>query len=225
MCLLVPSARWIEADAVLAEIDERGQAASTRLALLAVAGGLAFRRGEAHASKQLLEEFRPLALGSGELQRIIPMAGVVLPWLARTGELEEVRSLTNEVLAVAYRQWPAVLDAVPIVRALAAARETQLLARTTESIRETPDVAANAQTALIAAEGLLALLEGRAGEAVQQLEVATERERQLGRTYPAACLELDLASALEAAGQTDASNEVQTHAASVLEPLGCVNPF
>jgi len=72
---------------------------------------------------------------------------------------------------------------------------------------------------------LLALLQGRAGEAVEQLDPAIERERRLGRTYPAACLELDLASALEAAGRTDASNESRTRAASVLEPLGCVNPF
>jgi len=198
---------------------------SPRLSHLTVAGGLAFRRGEAHASKQLLEELRPLALASGEPQRIIPMAGVVLPWLARTGELEELRSLTNEILAVADRQWPAVLEAVPIVRALAAAGETQLLARTTESIRETSDLAANAQTALLAAEGLIAHLEGRAGEAVKQLERAAERERQLGRTYAAACLEVDLTQALEAAGQTDASKEVRARAASVREPLGCVSPF
>ena len=153
------------------------------------------------------------------------MAAVVLPWLARTGEREELRSLTYEVLAVADRQWPAVLDAVPIVRALAAAGETDLLARTTESIRETPDLAGHAQTALITAEGLVALRQERAGEAVELLELATERERRLGRTYPAACLELDLSDALEAAGRTDTSKEVQARAASVLEPLGCVNPF
>ncbi len=225
MWLLVPSARWTEADAVLPDYGDRGLAMSTQLSHLTVAGGLAFRRGEAHESKQLLEELRPLALASGEPQRIIPMAGVVLPWLARTGELEELRSLTNEILAVADRQWPAVLDAVPIVRALAAARETELLGRTTESIRETPDLAANAKTALLTGEGLLAFLQGRAGEAVEQLELAIERERQLGRTYPAACLELDLAEALEAAGRTDASKEVRARVESVLEPLGCVNPF
>jgi len=225
MCLFVPSARWTEADAVLPPVDDPGQAASTRLALLAVAGGLAFRRGDAQASAQLLGALQPLALASGELQRIIPMAAVVLPWLARTGEREELRSLTNEVLAVADRQWPAVLDAVPIVRALAAAGEKDLLVRTTESIRETPDVAGNAQAALIAAEGLVALQHGRAGEAVEQLELATERERRLGRTYPAACLELDLSDALEAAGRADTAKEVRARAASVLEPLGCVNPF
>jgi len=225
MCLFVPSARWTEAEAMLPRVDDRAQAASTRLALLAVAGGLAFRRGDAQASKQLLGELRPLALASGELQRIIPMAAVVLPWLARTGEREELRSLTNEVLAVADRQWPAVLDAVPIVRALAAAGEMDLLVRTAESIRETPDLAGNAQTALITAEGLVALLQGRSGEAVEQLEWATERERRLGRTYPAVCLELDLSDALEAAGRADTAKQVQARAASVLEPLDCVNPF
>jgi hypothetical protein len=225
MWLLVPSAGWTEADALLAEFAERNQGATTQLAFLTVAGGLAFRRGETQASREFLEELRPLALASGELQRIIPMAGVVLPWLARTGELEELRSLTDEVLALADRRWPAVLDAVPVVRALSAAGDLELLARTAESIRETPDLAANEQTAAFAAEGLLALLQGRAGEAVEQLDLAIERERRLGRTYPAACLELDLASALEAAGRIDASNEARTRAASVLEPLGCVNPF
>jgi class 3 adenylate cyclase/tetratricopeptide (TPR) repeat protein len=225
MCLLVPSARWAEADVVLVEIERREGAVSTKLAFLAVVGGLASRRGDAKDSKQLLEELRPLALASGELQRIIPMAAVVLPWLARTGQVDELRSLTDEVLAVVDRQWPAVLDSVPIVRALAAAGEAELLARTAESIRDTPNVAAHAQTALLAAEGLLALQHGNAGKAVAKLELAAERKRQLGRTFDVACLELDLARALEAAGRTEASEEVRARATSVLEPIGCVNPF
>jgi class 3 adenylate cyclase/tetratricopeptide (TPR) repeat protein len=225
LCLLVPSARWKEADAVLAQFGDREQEVTMRLVLLVVAGGLAFRRGEEETSKRFLEELRPLALASGEPQRIIPMAAVVLPWLARTESLEELRFSTNEILGVVDRQWAAVLDAVPVVRALAEAGEAQLLVRTTESIRETPDLSAQAQTAAIAADGLLALLQGRAGEAVEQLELAIERKRQLGRTYDVACLELDLARAFEAAGQSAASNEVRARAASVLDPLGCVNPF
>ena len=225
LLLLVPSARWTEAGAVLAEHGEREVGATMRLVVLVVGGGLALRRGDAQTTERLLEELRPLALASGEPQRIIPMAGIALPWLALTDDLEELRSLTNQILAVVDRQWPFVLDALPIVRALAAAGETQLLARTTESIRETPNVSGMPHTALIAAEGLLALAQGRASEAVEQLETATERERQLGRTYDAACLELDLARALEAAGETAAAQEVQARAASVLEPLRCVNPF
>jgi class 3 adenylate cyclase/tetratricopeptide (TPR) repeat protein len=225
MCLLVPSARWTEADAVLPEFEGRELAMSTRLAHLATAGGLAFRRGDAQQTKQLLEELRPLALASGELQRIIPMAAVVLPWLARSGELDELRVLADELLTLVDRQWPAVLDSVPVVRALADAGETELLARTAESIRETPDLAAHAQTALLAAEGLLALQHGNASEAVEKLELAADRKRQLGRSYDSACLELDLVRALEAAGRTEASEEVRARAASLLEPLGCVNPF
>jgi tetratricopeptide (TPR) repeat protein len=226
MCLLVPSARWTEADPVLREFEGREElAVSTRLAHLATAGGLAFRRGDVQQTNQLLEKLRPLALASGELQRIIPMAAVVLPWLARSGELDELRVLTDELLTVVDRQWPAVLDSVPVVRALADAGETELLARTAESIRETPDLSAHTQTALLAAEGLLALQRGNVGEAIEQLELAADRKRQLGRSYDAACLELDLAQALEADGQTEASKEVRASAAAVLEPLRCVNPF
>jgi class 3 adenylate cyclase/tetratricopeptide (TPR) repeat protein len=225
MCLLVPSARWAEADAVLPELKRGDVAISTRLVHLATAGGLAFRRGDAQQTKHLLEELRPLALASGELQRIIPMAAVLVPWLARNGQVDELHSFTDELLTVVDRQWPAVLDSVPIVRALADAGEPELLARTTESLREATPVAAHTETALLAGEGLLALEHGNAGEAVGKLEAATERKRQLGRSYDAACLELDLARALEAAGQSAAADKAKARAAAVLDPLGCVNPF
>jgi hypothetical protein len=224
MLLLVPSARWTEADAVLAEVGEY-EGATFRLVFLVVAGGLALRRGDLQTTKQFLEELRPLALSSGEPQRIIPMAGVVLPWLVVTDELDELRSLAEQILATVDRPWPNVLNALPVIRALAAAGETQLLLRTTESIRKTRDASGQMHTAPTAAEALLALLQGRPDEAAAQLELAAQRQRQLGHTYDAACLDLDLARALEAAGRTAAAQEVQTRAASVLEPLGCVNPF
>ena len=78
---------------------------------------------------------------------------------------------------------------------------------------------------MLAGQGLLALLQGRADEAVEQLEAAVERERELGHTYHASCLELDLARALEAAGQKALRQKALARAAAVLEPLGCVNPF
>jgi hypothetical protein len=221
MLMLVPSGRWTEADAALAQLGA-ADVSVTRLLFLTVAGGLALRRGEVEAARPLLEELRPLALASGEPQRIIPMAAVTLPWLVVTGDLEELRSLTDEILATLDR-WP-VLHTLPVVRALAAAGETKLLVRTIEAIRET-DASANAHTAVLAGEGLLSLLEGRAEEAAEQLEAAVERERELGHTYGAACLELDLARALETAGQKPAAHKAQARAAAVLEPLGCVNPF
>ena len=225
MSLFVPSARWKEADAILAELGGEDLSATFRLVYLVVAGGLAFRRGDAQAAGRLLGELRPLALESGEPQRIIPMAGVVLPWLAVSEDFEELRSLTAQLLAV-LEHWPVVLDAVPVVRALAAAGETELLSRTTEAMRVTPGVSTIVDTtALIAGEGLLALAEGRPRDAAEQLKAAIEKERQLGRTYSAACLELDLARAIEAAGDVAAAHEAQARASSILEPLGCVNPF
>ncbi|HEX3266851.1 MAG TPA: adenylate/guanylate cyclase domain-containing protein [Gaiellaceae bacterium] len=223
--VLLPGARWEEADAVLAEVARSGMTATARLAFLTVSGALALRRGQAESTRQLVDELQPLALASGEQQRIIPMAAVALPWFAVSGDRERLRSLSEDLLLSADRRWPAVLEAVPIVRALARAGETELLERTAESLRTTPGVAASAQTALIAAEGLLALTRADAVEAAERLETATERERQLGGRYTLACLELDLARALEAAGERGRAQEVRRQAASVLDPLGCVNPF
>src|SRR6185295_16571336 len=60
--------------------------------------------------------------------------------------------------------------------------------------------------AATAASGLVALAAGRATEAVELLGVAAEWERRLGWPYRAACLDLDLAQALTAAGaERDAS--------------------
>jgi hypothetical protein len=84
---------------------------------------------------------------------------------------------------------------------------------------------ARLETTLTAGDGLLALMEQRAGEAVDLLGAAVERERELGYVFDAACLELDLARALEAEGRDDAAAEARKRAASVLEPLGCVNAF
>jgi hypothetical protein len=84
---------------------------------------------------------------------------------------------------------------------------------------------AKLETALTAGEGLLALMEQRPGEAVDKLTAAVERERELGYVFDAACLELELARALEADGQGDSAAETRSRAVSVLEPLGCVNAF
>ena len=224
--LLVPSGRWREADEIVAETGAV-IAATTMLVWLGLVGGLAMRRGDVEAAAQFLEELEPTALGSDEPQRIVPMASVVLPWLLVTERLDELRSLADRVLTMVDGQWMVPITAVPILRALAAAGEAELLQRTVDSIRP---VALEAETgklqwSLIAGEGLLALMEGRPDEAVERLTAATEREHALGFAYDAACLELDLARALEAQGNADAAEETRARAASVLEPLGCVNAF
>jgi hypothetical protein len=54
------------------------------------------------------------------------------------------------------------------------------------------------RTSLTAAEDLLALEQGQAGEAVERLSAAIKAEREASFVYGAACLELDLARGLEA---------------------------
>jgi hypothetical protein len=194
---------------------------------LGLVGGLALRRGDFDTAEPLFEELRPTALASEEPQRIVPMASVVLPWLLVTDRPDELRSLADQVLTMVAGEWMVPITAVPIVRALAAAGEAELLQRTIDSMRPVLfDVATGRlQTSLIAGEGLIALLEERPDEAVERLTEAVESERALGFAYDAACLELDLARALEAQGDGDAAAQARARAVSVLEPLGCVHPF
>jgi tetratricopeptide (TPR) repeat protein len=224
--LLVPAGRWQEADEI---IDATGSvtAATTKLVWLGLVGGLALRRGDLETVEAQFDELVPMAFSSRESQRIVPMACVTLPWLLVTERPDELRSLADQVLTIVDGLWMVPVTAVPIVRALAAAGEAELLQRTIDSMRpallevETGRLG----TSLIAGEGLLALLEQRPDEAVERLTEAVERERELGYAYDAACLELDLARAFEAQGNGDAAEETRARALSVLEPLGCVHPF
>ena len=101
-----------------------------------LAAGMALRRGDPQSVEPLIEELQALALASGEAQRIVPMACVVLPWLAVSGRADELRLLAEEVLTTLDGQWPSVLSAVPVLRALAAAGEAELLRRTIESMEQ-----------------------------------------------------------------------------------------
>jgi class 3 adenylate cyclase/tetratricopeptide (TPR) repeat protein len=226
--LFLPAGRWQEVDEILAAAGEVAlTTATSRLVWLGLVGGLAMRRGDLEAAAPLLEELQAKALASGEAQRIVPMTCVALPWLSIASKPDELRSLAEEVLTILDGRWPSVLSAVPVVRALAAAGEAELLQRTIDSMRRTASEAQTAklQTTLTAGEGLLALMEQRTREAVEQLAAAVERERELGYVYDAACLELDLARALEADGQGASAAETRSRALSVLEPLGCVNAY
>ena len=155
------------------------------------------------------------------------MASVVLPWLLVAERPDRLRSLADRVLTMVDGQWMTPITAVPILRALAAAGEAELLRRAVDSIRPTLLEVETGRlwTSLLAGEGLLALLEQRPDEAVERLTEAVERERALGFVYDTACLELDLVRAFEAQGSHDAAEETRARAVSVLEPLGCVHPF
>ena len=226
--LLLPAGRWQEVDETVGAAGEVALiTATSRLVWLGLVGGLAMRRGDLKTAEPVIEELQAKALASGEAQRIVPMACVALPWLSIAGKPDELRSLTEQVLTILDGRWPSVLSAVPVVRALAAAGEGELLRRTIDSMRRTASEAQTAKlrTTVTAGEGLLALMEQRSGEAVEQLTAAVQRELELGFAFDAACLELDLARALDADGQEDAAAEARTRAASVLESLGCVNAF
>jgi hypothetical protein len=128
----------------------------------------------------------------------------------------------DEMLTVLDGKWPSVLTTVPVVRALAAAGAEELLERTLESMRRTPS---EAQTAMLGISLSVGEALRGAGDAVRALSAAIETEQKVGYVYDAACLELDLARALEAGGDTDAAGQARARAASVLEPLGVVNAF
>ena len=223
--LSIPAARWAEADEIVDTLDESAFSTSARILWLSVVGSLAFRRGKMEEAGQHLEQFRSLALSSDEPQRILPMACAVMPWLALANKRDELRSLTEQLLASIDDRWPAVLTAVPVARALATAGEADLLSRVSDSMRRSPSVSAKLVSSLGAADGLLAFLQGRADDAVEHLAAAVEIESAVGYTYDAACLDLDLAEALVAAGDPKAAEQVRARSASVLDPLGCMNPF
>jgi class 3 adenylate cyclase len=223
--LLVPAGRWTEAEALVAEHPDGPELATVRLLWLWLTGGLALRRGRMATAGERLAELRSLALASGEPQRIVPMACVVLPWLMLLGEPDELRSLATHVVDSLDAQWPSVLTVVPIVRTLAAAGETDLLARVAESLRRTPYVSAKLESSLATADGLFAFRQGRFDRAIERLTTAAETEQAMGYLYDGACLQLDLAAAHAAAGNATAAEELRERAAALLDRLGCVNAF
>jgi hypothetical protein len=151
---------------------------------------------------------------------------VVMPFAALTGDMRTLRELTATVLSTTDREW-AQLTTTPIPRALALAGETELLQEVAEAFASMArDVGApRIEISATVAEGLVALAAGRADEAVDRLRDAADRERRLGWAYRAACLDLDVARALEAARLVEEAGAVRGRAAAVLEPLACVNAF
>ena len=224
MILLVPAGRWDEVDQILAAVREPdAMSATNRLAWLALVAGMALRRGDLRAAELWLDELRPAATESGEPQRIIPMACVALPWAAVSGEVALLRSWSDEILEQI--EWSDVLSAVPIARAVATVGDNELLARLAASLGATTSPSSSIGNSLRVTQGLQALADGNPENAVSELEAAVNRERELGHVYTAACLDLDLAAALEAMGAAAEAAATRAGARSVLDPLGCVNPF
>jgi class 3 adenylate cyclase/tetratricopeptide (TPR) repeat protein len=224
--LLVPAGRWTEAQAILDNVDHPTLSVSTSLVWRPTVGGLALRRGDLDAASELLADLGSLAFASGEPQRIVPMACVALPWLLISGDLTEFPVIARATLAAGDGQWPASLTVDPILRALAAAGELELLADFAESLRRSGRKLHEGclGISVLTAEGLVALAADQADEAVSKLSAVVARQEALGLAYDGALSTLDLSRALERAGDTARAAERRQQASSFLAALGCVNP-
>ena len=222
--LWIPSGQWDRVDAELA-VQDTLQTGGNRLVELELRAGMAVRRGDLDSADELLDGFRDEALESAEPQRILPMASVFLARASLAGDIAEIEATTTVVLdAVSDRlQW-APLASAAIPRALFAVDEYDLLRRV-DSILQSKELGRYARAVSLISSGLRAVADGRIGDAVALLEEAAALEREHGASYSAACAELDLAQAYEAAGNTDAAAKVQRSAQEVFDSLGCVNPI
>jgi tetratricopeptide (TPR) repeat protein len=224
----IPSGRWDRLEPLVARHEEVLSVPlyGVRIISRELVGGMAMRRGDLAAAAEPLAAMREIASAAGEPQRVLPMAAVVMPFAALTGDTLSLRELTATVLSTTDREW-AQLTTTPIPRALALAGETELLEEVAEAFAsKARDVGApRIEISATVAEGLVALGAGRADEAVDRLRDAADRERSLGWAYRAACLDLDLARALEAARLVGEAGAVRARAAAVLQPLACVNAF
>ena len=225
--LLVPAARWAEADEILARVDGSTLSATSRLLWRPTAGALAWRRGNIAYADELLTGLATAAIESGEAQRIIPMACAVLPWLHVSNRRDDLRATADQIHAAIGDDWPTMFSVDAIARTFAAAGELELLAALTASLERAAggSQAGRRGISLLAAQGLCALAEGDAGEAVRLLTIAVAREDELGFAYDSACLRLDLGRAYELAGDQEAALAVARKAEILLASIGCVKPF
>jgi len=224
---LLPAGRWDEARQLLSRIDGERLTPTNRMPWLGIMALLALRGGDLETAGDRVREQHDLAVRTGEPQRIIPMACALLPWAALAGELEELRAVAGEVPTLVAERWSAVISVLPAIRALAFAGEVELLRLWTSSVGRAAarDRGGRGPTSHLAAEGLLALLENRPEEAVDKLTRSAATERALGYQFDAATLDLDVAAALEAAGDSARATTVRAEAEAFLASIGCVNPL
>jgi hypothetical protein len=154
------------------------------------------------------------------------MACAVVPWLHLAGRKEELRESTDAIVASVGDRWPVLLTTDPIARALDAAGEDERLSALAESLADaSAPIVGRLANNLAVAESLVALREGRADEAAERLGAAAAAERALGFAFDGACIALDQARALEAAGQADEAVRVRSGAEEFMRALDCVHPF
>jgi class 3 adenylate cyclase/tetratricopeptide (TPR) repeat protein len=224
---LMPAGRLDEVDAILARVDTADLNATSRMLWLGLRANLATRRGHLAAAGELVAELYDLAVGSGEPQRITPMACAYLPWAALAGERDRLRRVAAQVLELTGDRWAVTLSPLPAIRALAAAGEADLLAAFDASFRRAPRSTGVGRlgSALAAAEGLMAMRDARYDEAAASLSRASGSVRALGYAFDAAALDVDLAAALEAGGRREEAAALRATSDAFLTSIGCVNPL
>jgi predicted ATPase/class 3 adenylate cyclase len=222
--LWIPSAQWERINGELAAHDDL-RTGGNRLLELELRTGMAVRRGDLRSADEMLDEFRSLALGSAEPQRILPMASVFVAMAALAGDVEAVRTTTAVVLdAVGDRYQWALHASAAIPRALYVAGQHDLLMRVDE-ILQSRDLGRYARAVPLVGSGLRALAEERPSDAVVLLENAAVLEREHGAFYNAALVDLDLARAHAALGDVAAEETTRGSAQEVFDRIGCVNPI
>ena len=225
--LHLPSGRWDALEAIIAE-HESERWASGRMVWCELTAGLAFRRGDIAGATAPAEQLAELALSSGEAQRIVPAACALGAFAAVTQQAELLERVVRAVHEVGDTHWVSVFAAAPVFRALDRAGDVEALAGLVGLVEELGRDRAHSshlQVSLATGRGLIALREGRAHDGAEALGAAAAGERAMGRTYAAACIELDLARALEAAGSDAAAVGARSGARAVLDPLGVVNAY
>ena len=224
---LVPAGRWAQASELLDPLDPGELTPTNRIPWLGVTAQLALRRGDLETASAHVREQHDLAVLTRETQRIIPMACSFLAWAAVAGERQLLREVALEVLELVGDRWSTVLSLLPAVRALAAAGELDLLRLWLTSIERghTRGPGGRLPSDLDAARGLLAFGEGRHDAAAECLARAAAANRALGYAFDAAALELDLADALEAGGESAPAAAMRSDAQAFMDSIGCVNPL
>jgi hypothetical protein len=100
-----------------------------------------------------------------------------------------------------------------------------LLAGERETVRALADVVLAQPVHGVTLSAATFPIYGDASRAGRELLAVERGLRDLGRDYDAACIALDAAGALEAAGDRVAADAARARATSLLESLGCVHPY
>jgi hypothetical protein len=220
--LCQPSGRWDEVHRLVASLPE-SMDVNTRLIRLDLAAGEAMRQGDLERADHELDQFRDLAMRSREPQRIVPMLALDIPRAVMRGDAAHVREYG--MLAISMFPWQVPLAPIGVLRGLEAVGAADLLAAAEATFAVPPSRFSSGRVLPPAAAGLRALADGRPADAVAPLTQLRDVQTWYGFSFEAALSDLDLARALEQAGDPAGAADVRARADAVLGPLGVVNPI